>query len=129
MAAEDRTPTDRDWHTEELPDTPQRDFLIPSSRWIEAPEWLHQSGAEFGVELVAYKRRIGGFLLWRAGPAVGADARYTAIRASDLKEHYEFRLYPDKADARGVGPDGVEHHKFRSWKVSLGASRSGGESD
>ena len=30
MAAEDRTPTDRDWSTEQLPATPQRDFLIES---------------------------------------------------------------------------------------------------
>ena len=119
MAAEDRTPTDRDWHTEELPDTPQRDFLIPSSRWIEAPEWLHQSGAEFGVELVAYKRRIGGFLLWRAGPAVGADARYTAIRASNLDEFYEFRLYVLKSEAHGVGPDNIDHPRFRTWKEAL----------
>ena len=27
-------------------------------------------GADFGVDLVAYKRRIGRYLLWRAGPAV-----------------------------------------------------------
>ena len=119
MAAEDRPPTDRDWHTEDLPPTPQRDFLIPSQRWIEAPDWLHSSGMDIGVALVAYKRRIGAFLLWRAGPAVDADARYLAILASDLTLHYEFRLYPDKTMAHGVGPGGREHARFRTWKESL----------
>src|SRR5437763_1948986 len=83
-------PTDRDWHTDELPATPQRDFLIPSARWSEAPPSLHELGADLGIPLVAYKRRIGRFLLWRAGPAVGADARYAAIDASDLGRSYTF---------------------------------------
>lgn len=119
MAAEDRPPTAVDWHTHDLPATPQRDFLIPSTRWVEAPAWLHEAGREFGVDLVAYKRRIGAFLLWRAGPAVDADARYVAIDARDLNRHYEFRLYPDKANARGEGADGAEHSRFRTWKQSL----------
>ena len=82
--AEERTPTDRDWHTAELPATPQRDFLIPATRWTEAPAALRELGADFGVELVAYKRRIGRYLLWRAGPAKGSDTRYCAIAADDL---------------------------------------------
>ncbi len=118
MAAEDRPPTDRDWVTSELPPTPQRDFLIPSSRWLDAPNWLHDLGADFGHELVAYKRRIGHFLLWRAGPAVGDNARYTAIDSRDLSVHYELRLHPDKR-AVGLGPDGVSFTRFRLWKESL----------
>ena len=121
VAAEDRPPTERDWHTDELPPTPQRDFLIPARRWVEAPGWLHELGADLGVELVAYKRRIGRFLLWRAGPARGADARYTAIAANDLDERYDFRLYPD-GRGEGTGPDGVTHARFRTWKEALLAS-------
>ncbi|HEY3833476.1 MAG TPA: hypothetical protein VGO03_14355 [Acidimicrobiia bacterium] len=121
MAAEDRPPTERDWHTAELPATPQRDFLIPSTRWVEAPEWLHRLGADIGVTLVAYKRRIGRFLLWRAGPARGADARYSAVAADHLDERYEFRLDPD-GRGEGIGPDGVTHARFRTWKEALLAS-------
>ncbi len=72
--AEERPPTDRDWHTGELPPLPQRDYLIPAARWIEAPDEVRTLGADLGVDLVAFKRRIGRYLLWRAGPAVHADA-------------------------------------------------------
>jgi hypothetical protein len=116
--AEERTPTDRDWHTDDLPPTPQRDFLIPAERWVEAPAELRALGADLGIHLVAYKRRIKGFLLWRAGPAVNADARYMAIAADDLSRQYVFRLFPD-GTGEGVGPDGATHAKFRSWKESL----------
>jgi hypothetical protein len=70
------------------------------------------------VSLVAYKRRIGRFLLWRAGPAVGADARYAAIASDDPTRRYEFRLHPD-GSGEGTGPDGQVHGRFRSWKESL----------
>src|SRR6266550_1834151 len=93
--AEARTPTDRDWHTQELPPTPQRDFLIPALRWVEAPAELRSLGDDFGVDLVAYKRRIGRYLLWRAGPAARADARYMAIASDDLDRRFTFRLHPD----------------------------------
>jgi hypothetical protein len=76
--AEARRPTDRDWHTAELPPTPQRDFLIPAQRWVEAPDEVRALGDDLGIDLVAYKRRIGRWLLWRAGPARGADARYAS---------------------------------------------------
>ncbi len=49
--AEARTPTDRDWHTQELPPTPQRDFLIPAERWVEAPAELRDLGADLGIDL------------------------------------------------------------------------------
>ena len=116
--AEARTPTDHDWHTDALPATPQRDFLIPAERWIEAPAELRALGADFGVDLVAYKRRIGRFLLWRAGPAARADARYMAIAADDLGERYTFRLYPD-GRGEGTSADGVVHTRFRTWKEGL----------
>jgi hypothetical protein len=118
VPAEERPATERDWHTDELPETPQRDFLIPADRWVEAPGDLVRLGEDFGVSLVAYKRRIGRFLLWRAGPAARADARYAAIAADDPTERYEFRLRPDGV-GDGVGPDGRVHARFRAWKESL----------
>lgn len=116
--AEERPPTEHDWHTEDLPATPQRDFLIPVGRWIEAPAAVRDLGRDLGIELVAYKRRIGGWLLWRAGPAAKADARYAAVDAKDLARVFTFRLFPD-GRGEGVGPDGVTHARFRSWKESL----------
>lgn len=116
--AEQRPPTDRDWHTDELPATPRRDFLIPAPRWLEAPDELLALGRDLGVGLVAYKRRIGRYLLWRAGPARGADARYMAIAADDLGERWTFRLYPD-GSGEGTAPDGTTHTRFRSWKEAL----------
>lgn len=118
VAAEARPAIAHDVHTAELPPLPQRDFLIPATRWLEAPEALRTLGADFGVELVAYKRRIGRFLLWRAGPAVRADARYMAIDAHDLAQQFTFRLFAD-GQGEGVGPDGVTHRRFRAWKEAL----------
>jgi hypothetical protein len=118
VPAEQRPPSEREWHTDELPATPQRDFLIPAERWVEAPDDLPQLGADFGVALVAYKRRIGRFLLWRAGPASRADARYAAIAADDVGEQYTFRLQPD-GTGEGIGPDGKTHARFRTWKEAL----------
>jgi hypothetical protein len=56
--------------------------------------------------------------LWRAGAAAGADARYMALDAGDVERRYEFRLFPDGSGA-GLGPDGVHHTRFRTWKESL----------
>ena len=117
-APEDRPPVTTDYHTADLPPLPQRDYLIPAERWVEAPSELRELGADFGVRLVAYKRRIGRFLLWRAGPASKADARYMAIAADDLGERYTFRLRPD-GGGEGVGADGRDHDRFRTWKESL----------
>ncbi len=116
--AEARPPTRRDWHTDELPATPQRDFLIPAERWVEAPAELRALGRDFGIDLVAYKRRIGRWLLWRAGPASGADARYMAIAADDLATRYAFRLFPD-GSGEGESADGRVHRRFRAWKEAL----------
>lgn len=117
-APEDRPPVTTDYHTDELPPLPQRDYLIPAERWVEAPPALRELGADIGVALVAYKRRIGRYLLWRAGPASGADARYMAVNADDLSEGYTFRLWPD-GRGEGTGADGGSHERFRTWKESL----------
>ncbi|HEX6312858.1 MAG TPA: hypothetical protein VF152_14680 [Acidimicrobiia bacterium] len=117
-APERRPPVTTDYHTADLPALPQRDYLIPAERWIEAPSALRELGADIGVELVAYKRRIGRYLLWRAGPAARANARYMALAADDPGERYTFRLWPD-GRGEGMGPDGRIHDRFRSWKESL----------
>ena len=116
--AEERPPITHDVHTADLPPLPQRDSLIPVERWVEAPEVARTLGADLGITLVAYKRRIGDYLLWRAGPAKGADARYLAVCADDLDEVYTFRLFPD-GSGEGVGADGATHTRFRAWKESL----------
>jgi hypothetical protein len=41
-----------------------------------------------------------------------------AIAADDLSERYTFRLFAD-GTAGGIGPDGVEHTRFRTWKEAL----------
>jgi hypothetical protein len=117
-APEDRPPVTTDYHTEDLPPLPQRDYLIPAERWVEAPTELRELGADFGVALVAYKRRIGRYLLWRAGPASGADTRYMALAADNPDERYTFRLWPD-GRGEGVGPDEQTHARFRTWKEAL----------
>ncbi len=116
--AEARPPVDRDYRTDELPPLPQRDYLIPATRWVEAPQVVRELGQDLGIPLVAYKRRIGRFLLWRAGPAADADGRYAAVDAADLGKVFVFRLYPD-GSGEGVGPDGTRHTRFRAWKESL----------
>lgn len=105
-------------HTVDLPDTPQRDRNIPASAWVEAPEAIRTLGADLGHDDVFYKRRIGGWLLWRAGPATKGDARYGAVAARDLSAVFTFRLFPD-GNGEGTGPSGKTHTRFRSWKEDL----------
>ncbi len=106
-------------HTEDLPATPVRDRNIPATAWVEAPQSLLQLGDDIGqAHDITYKRRIGPWLLWRAGPAAGADARYMALRAGDLDQQHTFRLFPD-GTGDGVGPSGARHTRFRTWKEDL----------
>lgn len=110
----DPTPVD----TEDLPATPIRDRNIPASAWRQAPPVLLRAGDDIGTDAIAYKRRLGGWLLWRAGPARGADARYVAIDSRDLDRVFTFRLFPDGSGG-GTGPSGAGHRRFRSWKEDL----------
>jgi len=106
-------------HTADLPPTPQRDRNIPATAWVEAPHDLLHLGGDLPDRPVAdYKRRIGPWLLWRAGPATKADARYWACRADDLTQSYTFRLFPD-GSGEGTGPTGTRHARFRTWKEDL----------
>lgn len=106
------------FHTADLPATPQRDRTLPADLWVEAPDELRRLGADIGEPLVAYKRRIGRWLLWRAGPAAKGNARYMALAADALAERHTFRLHPD-GSGEGMGPDGVRHTRFRAWKEAL----------
>jgi hypothetical protein len=105
-------------HTEDLPDTPQRDRRIPASAWVEAPAGLLGLGDDIGGREAGYIRRIHGWLLWRSGPPAGGDARYLAVAADSPTVQHTFRLYPDGA-GRGSGPSGTVHDRFRAWKEDL----------
>ena len=110
----DETPV----HTADLPPTPLRDRNIPASAWVEAPDELLRAGEDIGHPEATYKRRIGRWLLWRAGPARKADARYVAIDADDLGRVLTFRLHVD-GSGEGTGPSGTAHTRFRTWKEDL----------
>ena len=119
MRYDERPVDDTPLHTDDLPDTPVRDRNIPATAWIEAPDELLHLGDDLPDAPVAeYKRRIGPWLLWRAGPATGGDARYVAVRADDLSVQHAFRLFPD-GNGDGAGPSGTRHTRFRAWKEDL----------
>ncbi|MEY2421878.1 MAG: hypothetical protein QOI95_1945 [Acidimicrobiaceae bacterium] len=119
MRYDERPTDDTAVHTEDLPPTPVRDRNIPATAWIEAPDSVRTAGDDLpGRPVAQYKRRIGPWLLWRAGPATGGDARYVVVRDDDLSEAHTFRLFPN-GDGEGLGPSGTSHTRFRSWKEDL----------
>jgi len=105
-------------HTTDLPPTPIRDRNIPATAWVEAPADLLALGDDIGTATATYKRRIGPWLLWRAGPAVKANSRYWAGHVDDLTRTFTFRLHPD-GTGEGTGPSGEQHDRFRAWKEDL----------
>ena len=119
IAADDRPFDFTPITSADLPATPTRYRNIAATAWIEAPPELLGLGEPLGIaaEATAYKRRIGDWLLWRAGPARG-PARYLAISSEDLAVHFVFTLSADKND-HGIGPSGIEHTRFRAWKEDL----------
>lgn len=119
MRYDERPVDDSPVHTDDLPPTPIRDRNIPATAWIEAPIELLTLGDDLpGRPVAEYKRRIAQWLLWRAGPATDADARYWVADASDLGRQFTFRLFPD-GTGDGVGPSGSRHARFRNWKEDL----------
>jgi hypothetical protein len=115
----DERPTDdTPVHTADLPPTPIRDRNIPATAWIEAPATLRMLGADLpGSPVAEYKRRIGPWILWRAGPARHGDARYWVAHEVTGAE-FMLRLFSD-GSATGVGPSGATHDRFRTWKEDL----------
>lgn len=118
LPADQRPFDDTPIHTADLPPTPTRDRNISGEAWIEAPAAVRDAAEGLGDVRVAYKRRIGPWLLWRAGPARGADARYVAVDAENLDRSFAFRLFPD-GSGDGTGPSGTRHVRFRAWKEDL----------
>src|SRR5680860_1749522 len=90
---EDRPPIDHDVRTADLPANPQREQMIPAGRWVEAPPEVRALGADLGYDLVSYIRRIGRFLVWRAGPAT---VSYTHLRAHETDSYLVCRLLLEK---------------------------------
>ena len=121
LPADERPFDDSPIHTEDLPPTPIRDRNISAEAWVEAPDALLRAGDDIGGPRIAYKRRLGPWLLWRAGPARGDHARYVAIHADDLDRVHTFTLEPD-GSGTGVGPSGATHERFRTWKEDLNAA-------
>lgn len=115
LPVHERPFTTERYHTSQLPDTPTRSFRIPATGWIEAPAEVLELGDELG-EPVEYKRRIGRYLLWRAGPPVG-EAIYLAVDAVDHARCYRFRL--SGRTGHGEAPGGSHHTRFRTWKEAL----------
>jgi hypothetical protein len=113
----DHTPV----HTDALPATPVRDRNIPATAWVEAPPELLSLGHDIDQPVALYKRRIGRWLLWRAGPASRGRARYLAIDAANLARQFDFTLRPDGSGV-GTGPSGLRHERFRAWKQDLQAT-------
>ena len=114
-----RPADDRPIDTDDLPPTPTRDRNIVAGAWRQAPDELLHLGDDLPDHPVAtYKRRIGSWVLWRAGPASAGDARYWAADVTDLARQSTFRLYPD-GSGDGVGPSGARHTRFRTWKEDL----------
>jgi len=119
LPADQRPIDDTPVHTADLPPTPIRDRNVPATAWVEAPPELRAAGDDLpGRPVATYKRRIGRWLLWRAGPATGGDARYLVVDADDLSRQHTFRLFAD-GTGDGRGPSGRRHQRFRAWKEDL----------
>ena len=123
MRYDERPPDHTPVHTDDLPPTPIRDRNVPATAWVEAPDSLLHLGDDLADDpadrpIAEYKRRIGPWLLWRAGPAKGAEARYWAAHVDRLDSAVTLRMFPD-GTAEGVGPTGTRHTRFRTWKEDL----------
>ena len=118
MRYDERPTDDTPVNTADLPPTPIRDRNIPATAWIEAPASLITLGDDLpGTPVAEYKRRIGPWILWRAGPAKHGDARYWTAHETTGAE-FTLRLFPD-GDAQGIGPSGATHDRFRAWKEAV----------
>ena len=105
--------------THQLPINPTADRNIPAEAWVDAPPELLSLGDSIGEPTVLYLRQLGPFLLWRAGDgAARSRSCWMALDVVDLARRYVFSQ-ADDGSGFGVGPSGVEHTRFRSWKEDL----------
>ena len=92
-------------HTADLPaDAAPGTATSRPTAWVEAPDELRSLGDDLGQPAITYKRRIGPWLLWRAGPATRADARYWAGHADDLARTLHVPAVP-RRHRRGRRPE------------------------
>ena len=112
--AVDATPV----HTADLPRRRSATGGSPRPRGSKRRGAVLDLGADLDEPEVNYLRRIGPWLLWRAGPPSRGDARDLALWADDLGSTWTFRVLPD-GSGEGEGPDGVVHQRFRTWKEAL----------
>ncbi|MEO6572177.1 MAG: hypothetical protein ABIO83_11595, partial [Ilumatobacteraceae bacterium] len=107
-----------------------RDRRIPATAWTEAPAELlalaghaaRLAGTPDGEAVTSFLRRIGPWLLWRAGPAKGPSICW-AGHVDDLSRTHQFVVNAD-GSASGLGPSGELHLRFRTWKQDLRAHPS-----
>ena len=122
LPADQRPIDDTPVHTADLPPTPMRDRNIPATAWVEAPPSSWPLGDDLpGRPVATYKRRIGRWLLWRAGPATGADARYLvrSTPADDLGPTTTIPAFPGRP-GDGIGPSGQSPRSGSgAWKERL----------
>ena len=97
---------------------PTRDRTISVRAWVEAPPAIRSLDAGLPPGPIGYVRRIGPWLLWKAGPLEGPDARYAAVAADDLTQVHTCEIHHDRT-ASGHGPSGAHHDRFRSWKEDV----------
>ncbi len=118
--------------TEQLPATPPVDRNIPAEAWTEAPAELLCLGDDLGHPGSVYLRRIGPWLLWRAGPGTtprpgspeqAEPSRWMALHWDDPSVRHTFTLLAD-GSGHGTGPSGAVHDRFRAWKEDLHQHRS-----
>ncbi len=118
IPVEDRPADPGPFHTADLPPTPQRDRAIEATAWLEAPAELLGLADELGSAPARYLRRIGPWLLWRAGPP-GAPTPGTGWPAPTTWPPSSPSPSSRTGPGAGVGPSGTTHDRFRSWKEDL----------
>ena len=69
--------------------------------------------------IAEYKRRIGPWLLWRAGPATRRRCPLLGRPGRRPRRQVHVPAVPRRATGQGVGPSGATHTRFRAWKEDL----------
>ena len=119
LPAEARTPTDRDWHTDELPAHAAARLPHPGRTLGRgAGRRCASSAPTSAIDLVAYKRRIGRYLLWRAGPGACAPMRATWRSPPTTSPSVDVPAHARRHRCRR-GPTADVHARFRTWKEAL----------